>query len=133
MLVFSAVLTVFAAAIATGVIYNSARIALSERRWELATLRVLGMTEAEVSRLLLGELVLQTLLAMPLGCLGGWALAQLLVSLMSGGPFTIPVIIWPRTYAWAVASALLTGLLSAWLVRRRLARLDLIAVLKVRE
>jgi putative ABC transport system permease protein len=133
MLVFSAVLTVFAAAIAMGVIYNSARIALSERRWELATLRVLGMTEAEVSRLLLGELAAQTLIAMPLGCIGGWALAELLVSMMSGGQFTIPVIIWPRTYVWAVASALLTGLLSAWLVRRRLARLDLIAVLKVRE
>jgi putative ABC transport system permease protein len=133
MLVFSAVLTAFAAAIAVGVIYNSARIALSERRWELATLRVLGMTEREVSRLLLGELALQTLIAMPIGCVAGWALAHLLVSMMSGGPFTIPVIIWPRTYVWAVASALLTGLLSAWLVRRRLARLDLIAVLKVRE
>ncbi len=133
MLVFSAVLTVFAAAIAVGVIYNSARIALSERRWELATLRVLGMTENEVSRLLLGELAAQTLLAMPIGCLAGWGLAHLLVTMMSEGQFMIPVIIWPRTYLWAIGSALLTGLLSAWLVHRRLARLDLIAVLKVRE
>jgi len=133
MLVFSAVLTVFASAIAIGVIYNSARIALSERRWELATLRVLGMTEREVARLLLGELALQTLIAMPIGCLAGYALAHLLVSMMSEGTFTIPVIIWPRTYAWAIASVLLTSLISAALVRRRLARLDLIGVLKVRE
>jgi len=91
------------------------------------------MTEQEVSRLLLGELALQTLIAMPIGCVAGWALAHLLVSMMSGGPFTIPVVIWPRTYVWAVASALPTGLLSAWLVHRRLAGLDLIAVLKVRE
>jgi putative ABC transport system permease protein len=133
MLVFSAVLTVFASAIAIGVIYNSARIALSERRWELATLRVLGMTEGEVARLLLGELALQTLIAMPIGCLAGVALARLLVSMMSEGTFTIPVIIWPRTYAWAIASVLLTSLISAVRVRRRLARLDLIGVLKVRE
>jgi putative ABC transport system permease protein len=133
MLVFSAVLTVFAAAITVGVIYNSARIALSERRWELATLRVLGMTEAEVARLLLGELALQTLLAMPIGAVAGLALAHLLVSMMSDGQFTIPVIVLPRTYAWAIASTLATGLISAALVRRRLARLDLIGVLKIRE
>lgn len=133
MLVFSAVLTVFAAAITVGVIYNSARIALSERRWELATLRVLGMTEAEVARLLLGELALQTLLAMPIGAVAGLALAHLLVSMMSDGQFTIPVIVLPRTYAWAISTTLMTGLISAALVRRRLARLDLIGVLKIRE
>lgn len=133
LLVFSAVLTAFAAAITVGVIYNSARIALSERRWELATLRVLGMTQAEVGRLLLGELALQTLLAMPIGAVAGLALAHLLVSMMSEGQFTIPVLVLPRTYAWAIASTLATALASAALVRRRLTRLDLIAVLKVRE
>ena len=59
-LVFTAILTVFAAAIAVGVVYNSARIALAERAWELATLRVLGMTRREVSAILLGELAAES-------------------------------------------------------------------------
>ena len=133
LLVFTGVLSVFAAAIAAGVVYNSARIALAERRWELATLRVLGMTQPEVSRLLLGELALQTLLAIPVGCVAGRLLAALLVEMMSAETFTIPVTILPRTYVWAIGVMLLTGLASAFAVHRRLSRLDLIAVLKTRE
>ena len=133
LLVFTGVLSVFAAAIAAGVVYNSARIALAERRWELATLRVLGMTQPEVSRLLLGELALQSLLAIPVGCVAGRLLAGLLVEMMSAETFTIPVTILPRTYVWAIGVMLLTGAASAFAVHRRLSRLDLIAVLKTRE
>ena len=133
LLVFTGVLSVFAAAIAAGVVYNSARIALAERRWELATLRVLGMTHREVSRLLLGELALQSLLAIPVGCIAGRLLAGLLVEMMSAETFRIPVTILPRTYVWAVGVMLLTSAASAFAVRRRLSRLDLIAVLKTRE
>ncbi len=133
LLVFTGVLSVFAAAIAAGVVYNSARIALAERRWELATLRVLGMREDEVGRLLLGELMLQALLAIPAGCIGGWLLAWLLVSMMNSENFTIPLNILPRTYVWAVSVMLATGAVSAVAVRRRLGRLDLIEVLKTRE
>lgn len=133
LLVFTGVLSVFAAAIAAGVVYNSARIALAERRWELASLRVIGMREQEVSRLLLGELALQSLLAIPIGCLAGRSLAQILVSMMSSEHFTIPLTILPRTYAWAVAVMLITGLASALAVQHRLQHLDLIEVLKTRE
>jgi len=133
LLVFTGVLSLFAAAIAAGVVYNSARIALAERRWELATLRVLGMNQNEVSRLMLGELALQSLLAVPIGCLAGRLLAALLVDMMSAETFTIPVTILPRTYAWAVGVMVITSLASAFAVHRRLARLDLIAVLKTRE
>jgi putative ABC transport system permease protein len=133
LLVFTGVLSLFAAAIAAGVVYNSARIALAERRWELATLRVLGMNQTEVSRLMLGELALQTLLAVPIGCLAGRLLAALLVDMMSAETFTIPVTILPRTYAWAVGVMVVTSLVSAFAVHRRLVRLDLIAVLKTRE
>ncbi len=132
-LFFTTVLTVFAAAIAVGVVYNSARIALAERAWELATLRVLGFSHREVAVLLLGELAIELALAIPLGFLGGYHLADLMLSLMSSESFRIPPVILPRTYAYAGLAMLGAGALSAWLVQRRLAGLDLIAVLKTRE
>ncbi len=133
LLIFTGVLTLFASAIAAGVVYNSARIALAERRWELATLRVLGMSDNEVSLLLLGELAVQGLVALPIGCLAGYGIAHLLVAMMSTETFSIPVFILPRTYAWAILATIVTATLSAIAVRRRLARLDLVSVLKTRE
>ena len=73
MLFFTYVATVFAVIIAFGVIYNSARIALTERGRELASLRVLGFTRGEIAYILLGELGILTLFAIPLGLwLGEW-------------------------------------------------------------
>ena len=71
MLFFTYVATVFAVIIAFGVVYNSARIALAERGRELASLRVLGFTRAEVAYMLLGELGVLTLIAIPLGLVAG--------------------------------------------------------------
>jgi putative ABC transport system permease protein len=132
-LVFTTVLTVFAAAIAVGVVYNSARIALAERAWELATLRVLGLRHAEVTVLLLGELAAELLIAIPLGFVGGYHLAELMIAMMASETVRIPVVILPRTYAYAGLTMLGAGIVSAWMVQRRLARLDLVAVLKTRE
>lgn len=131
--VFSTILTLFAVAMAVGIVYNAARITLSERAWELASLRVLGMTRAEVSVLLLGELGAELLLALPLGAVAGWALASLLMRLMSSDNIDFPVVIEPATYAWAALIVLAAGVVSALLVRRQIDRLDLVAVLKVRE
>ncbi len=130
---FTAVLTAFAIAMATGIIYNAARIALSERAWELASLRVLGMTRAEVSVLLLAELGVELLLALPLGCLAGWGLASGLMALMRSENIDFPAVIAPATYGTAVLCILVSGALSALVVRRRIDRLDLVEVLKVRE
>ena len=131
--VFSTILTLFAVAMAVGIVYNAARISLSERAWELASLRVLGMTRAEVSVLLLGPLAAELLLALPLGAAGGWALASWLMQLMSSDNIDFPVVIAPPTYGWAALIVLAAGLLSALLVRRQVDQLDLVAVLKVRE
>ncbi|OIP15635.1 MAG: ABC transporter permease [Comamonadaceae bacterium CG_4_9_14_3_um_filter_60_33] len=131
--VFSGILTLFAVAMAVGIIYNAARIALSERAWELASLRVLGMTRAEVSVLLLAELGAELLLALPLGALAGWGLASLMMQLMSSDSIDFPVIIAPSTYASAALIVLTAGVASALLVRRKIDQLDLVAVLKVRE
>jgi putative ABC transport system permease protein len=131
--IMSTVLTVFACVIAVGVVYNNARIALAERTWELASLRVLGLTRAEVSALLLGEMALIVLLALPLGMGGGWLLVHLLVQGLASDQFSFPVVVQPRTYAWAATVVILAAVASAAVVRRRVDRLDLVAALKTRE
>ena len=131
--IMSTVLTAFAAVIAVGVVYNSARIALAERGWELASLRVLGFTRAEVSALLLGEMAISIAVALPLGMFLGWALVATVGTLLQSDQFLFPLVIRPRTYAWAAICVVVAGLGSALVVRRRVDRLDLVAVLKTRE
>jgi len=133
MLFFTGVLTVFAATIAVGIVYNSARIALSERAWELASLRVLGLTRGEVSALFLGELAVVLVAGIPLGFLGGWGLSALMVGLTHSDAFQIPLVIQPKTYAYAGLTVVVAGIVSALIVRHRIDRLDLVAVLKTRE
>jgi putative ABC transport system permease protein len=130
--IMSTVLTAFAAVIAIGVVYNNARIALSERTWELASLRVLGFTRAEVSALLLGELAIGIAIALPLGMLLGWAGARDRGALKND-QFFFPVVIRARTYAWAGLCVVVAGVASALVVRRRIDRLDMVAALKTRE
>jgi len=123
----------FGSAIAFGVAYNSARIALSERGRELATLRVIGFSRFEVSYILLGEIVLLMLPALPLGCFFGYGLADVMVENLSSDLFRIPLVIGSSTYAMACLAVIVATFLSGLLVRRRIDRLDLIAVLKTRE
>jgi putative ABC transport system permease protein len=131
--IMSLVMTLFAAVIAVGVVYNNARIALAERVWELASLRVLGFTRAEVSALLLGELALSIALALPLGMLLGWGLVHAIAGALQSDQFYFPVVILPRTYAWAAVCVVAAGVASALVVRRRIDRLDMVAALKTRE
>ena len=133
MLFFTGVLTVFAATIAVGIVYNSARISLAERAWELASLRVLGMTRGEVSALFLGELAVMLVAGIPLGFVLGYALAALIIALTQGEAFAIPLVILPQTYAYAGLTVVAAGILSALIVRHRIDHLDLVAVLKTRE
>jgi putative ABC transport system permease protein len=133
MRVVSLVLTLFAATIAVGVVYNNARVAVSLRSRDLASLRVLGFTRGEISKILLGELGLQVLLAIPLGlALGTW-LTSLVIGMMHPERYRFPLVLSARTYATAILVVLGASALSALLVRRRLDRLDLIGVLKTRE
>lgn len=123
----------FAAAIAFGIIYNSARIALAERGRELASLRVLGLTRGEISYILLGELGIMVLLGIPLGLLVGWLLSFYLNSAFQTDLFRFPLIIENHTYARAALLVFVSAVLSSLIVRRRLDQLDLIGVLKTRE
>ncbi len=131
--IMSTVLTLFATVIAVGVVYNNARIALAERTWELASLRVLGFTRAEVSGLLLGEMAICIAVALPLGMALGWGLVMLVVDLLKSDQFSFPVVIRPPTYAWAALAVLVSGVASALVVRRRIDKLDMVAALKTRE
>jgi putative ABC transport system permease protein len=133
MMIYVTIFTGFASALAFGVVYNSARIALSERGRELATLRVLGFTRGEISYILLGEVMLLIFLALPLGCLAGYGLVWLLSQSFDTELFRVPMFIENSTYGWAVLVGLAATVFSAAVVRRRVDRLDLIAVLKTRE
>lgn len=125
---------IFASVIAFGVVFNSARISLAERSRELATLRVIGFTRTEISTLLLGELAVLTVAALPLGLALGYALAALVIHVAYDTElFRIPLIVDRSTYAFAVTVTLITAFLSGLIVRRMLDRLDLVAVLKSKE
>jgi putative ABC transport system permease protein len=123
----------FAVIIAFGVVYNTARIAVAERAYELATLRVLGFTRREISTILFGEIGVLAVPAIPLGCALGYGLSVWLGGAVSTELLRMPVIVEPRTYAFAISIFAAAALASALVVRRRLDRLDLVAVLKARE
>ena len=124
---------VFACALSLGVVYNTARIALSEQSRELASLRVLGFTRGEVARMLFGEQLALGLAAIPVGFAIGTAFSWMLVSGISTELFRLPLVISPRTLLSAALMMSAAGLGSSVLVRRKLDQLDLVAVLKTRE
>lgn len=126
-------LSAFASVIAVGVVYNGARIALLERSRELATLRVIGFTRAEVSGILLSELGVQLVLAIPVGCFIGWSLALSVVKTVDTELFRFPLIIDPSTYLLASGVVATASVVTALLVRRKIDHLDLVEVLKTRE
>jgi len=130
---FSFVTALLGGFVAFGVVYNSARIALSERGRELASLRVLGFTRGEVGYILLGEIGLLTLAAIPLGFLFGLGLSGYLSLAFSSDLYRIPLVVAPSTYALAAAIVLASFAITAVLIWRKLSRLDLIEVLKTRE
>lgn len=123
----------FAAIIAFGVVYNTARIALSERSRELATLRVIGFTRGEISYILLGELAVLTIIALPMGMVIGYSLAWAICRTLNTELYRIPLVIHPSTFASAVVVVLVSTVISGLTVCRTLNRLDLIGVLKTRE
>jgi putative ABC transport system permease protein len=127
------VTVVFALIIAFGVIYNTSRIALSERARELATLRIIGFSRNDVSYILLGEIAVVTIAALPLSLLLGYGLAAAAVRAYDTEVYRIPLILTARTCVQALTTTIVATLISGALVRRRLNPLDLIAVLKTRE
>lgn len=133
MFVMIGVLLAMAGVIAFGVVYNFARISLSEQGREMASLRVLGFGRGEVSMLLLAEIAAVTVLAQPIGWLLGVGLARGMVSSFSSELFTMPLVLEPNVFVYSTAVVIAAAGLSGLVVRRRIDRLDMIAVLKTRE
>jgi putative ABC transport system permease protein len=131
--VLSLMLSLFAAAIAVGVVYNNARIALEVRSRDLATLRILGFTRGELAAILLGEQAIQVVAGIVPGLLLGRAVGGLWLSTVDRELLRIPLALAPRSYLAATCVVLLAALASALVVRRRSDRLDIVAVLKARD
>lgn len=123
----------FACVIAFGVIYNGARIALSERGRDLASLRVLGFSKGEVGAMLLGEQAVLTVVSIPIGFSGGWALSLWIARQFDSEVYRIPLVISGRTYAISFFVIALAAAFTAAVVQRRIRGLDLVEVLKTRE
>lgn len=123
----------FAGIIAFGVVYNAARVSLSERERELASLRVLGFTRGEISLILLGELAVLTVLALPVGAVLGYGLGHLIMASLSSEVYRLSFVVTPATVALTFLVVMAASFLSGLIVRRRLDRLDLVGVLKTRE
>jgi putative ABC transport system permease protein len=133
MLTFAFFNTLLATTVAMGVVYNSTRIAFAERSRELASLRVLGFTRGEITYILLGEMGLLTLLAIPLGFFIGKGGGGLMVRNMETELFRVPLVVDNGTYAFAASVVLVSALISGVMIKRKLDRLDLVAVLKTKE
>jgi putative ABC transport system permease protein len=131
--IIASIYTGLAAVIAFGVVYNSARISLSERSRELASLRVLGFTNAEVLWILLLELALLTIAAQPPGWLMGYGLAWVMQTRLAGELMRVRLVVEGSTYVLASAVVIAAAVFSALVVRERVTRLDLVSVRKTRD
>lgn len=127
------VMAAIAAVITFGIVYNAARIAYAERARDLASLRVIGFTRGEAAFVLLGELAVVTLLALPLGALAGYHLSFVMAAGFSSDLYQIPAILDPESYGTAVLAVTAAAVVSGWLVKRDIDRADLVSVLKTRE
>ncbi len=132
-LFYTFISTLLGASIAFGVVYNSMRIALSERGRELASLRVLGFERSEVAYILLGEIGLLTLAAIPLGLLFGYGLCAYMAYQFDTDLYRVPLVLGINVYAFAALVVLISSIASAFMIWRNLARLDMVAVLKTKE
>lgn len=133
LLIYTFILSLFAGVIAFGVVYNSARISLSERSRELASLRVLGFTRGEISYILLGELALLVMLAIPLGFILGVLASIGTMEALQTDMYQFPVVFSRKTFALTAVVVIAAALLSSLLLRRKINKLDLVKVLKTRE
>jgi putative ABC transport system permease protein len=132
-LITTTIYTVLGILITVGVAYNGARIQLSERARELASLRIMGFTRGEVAYVLMGETMLLALAAQPLGWWIGWRISKLMTESFTSDLYAIPLVLKPSTFSSASLVVLAAALLSVLAVRFRLDRLNLVSVMKTRE
>lgn len=133
LLAFTFFSILLAGAIAFAVVYNNARIAFAERSRELASLRVMGFTQVEVARILIGEIALLTLAAIPLGFVLGYGFAYLISLGLQTEIYRVPLILLPATFAIAAAVVVAATAVSTWILIKKLRDLDMLSALKAAE
>lgn len=133
MLIMSGIFSMFAMLIAGGVVYNSARIALSEQARELASLRVLGYTVGEAGFILIGQLMVLTCLSFLPGAVLGYYFSLGMSQSMENDLMRMPFVFEGKSVMLAILVVGASAVGSALIVGRRVAHLDLVAVLKSRE
>ncbi len=127
------IMAAIAAVITFGIVYNAARIAYAERAWDLASLRVIGFTNGETAFVLLGELAVVTLIALPIGALLGYFLSFAIAEGFSTDLYQIPASFSPESYGVAAIAVMAAAIASGWLVKRDMDGADLVSALKIRE
>ncbi len=127
------VMLTIAGIVTFGIVYNAARIAYAERARDLASLRVIGFTRGEAAFVLLGELGLIVMMALPLGAVAGYGMSALIASAFSTEIYTIPLIFDAHSVASATLAVLASAVFSGWIVKRDLDRIELVSALKTRE
>ena len=127
------IMAMIAGVITFGIVYNAARIAYAERERDLASLRVIGFTKGETAFVLLGELALVTLVALPLGGVLGYYLSMGISKGFSTDIYQIPATFSAESYGAASLSVLIAAIASGWLVKRDIDRVDMVAALKSKE
>ncbi len=131
--VMNTIYIAIAVLITVGVSYNAARIQLSERARELASLRILGFNRGEVSYILIGEMMLIAVIAQPIGWMIGSWIARAMTNAFTSDLYAVPLVLKPATFATGSLVVLIAAFASVMIVRRRLDRLNLVAVMKTRE
>ena len=131
--VFATVLTLFAATLTLAITYNNARVSLSTRARELASLRVLGFSRAEVARVLTGELAVQVILGACIGLVLGRGLVSAMLASSELEAIRFTKHIGAHAYALAALVTLSGGFISAGLVRRKLDKIAMTDALKTRQ
>ena len=130
---FSFMFLMFSLAMAAGVAFSAARVTLGEQERDLATLRVLGFRRPEASWVLLGELTVLLILAIPLGLALGAGLSRWMMEQFETELFSFPFVFDAPTYARSALFVTAAVVIAALWVRREVDQLDLVAVLKSRE
>jgi len=116
-----------------GIVYNAARIAYAERARDLASLRVIGYTRSEAAFVLLGELAVVTLIALPVGAGLGYYLSFGIAAGFSTELYQIPADFNPASYGFAASAVITAALVSGGMVKRDMDRTELVLALKTRE
>ena len=127
------VMAAIAGIITFGIVYNSARIAFAERSRDLASLKVIGFTKGETAFILLAELAIITLIALPIGSIFGYFLTFSISRGFSTDLYQIPAIFSPQSFGNAAIAVLVAAVISGWLVKRDIDNIDMVSALKIRE